>query len=99
MSGTGSRVTTIKDIASTSYRFMLESPDYCYYRVQAVSGNDHSEWSDWMDVDVAGAIDAIGEVPINETSDGTIFDLAGHRLLHAPKRGIYVRDGKTFITR
>lgn len=97
MSGTGSRVTTIKDIASTSYRFMLESPDYCYYRVQAVSGNDHSEWSDWMDVDVAGAIDAIGEVPINETSDITVFDLAGHRLLHTPKRGIYIRGGKTYM--
>lgn len=96
MSGVGSKVTTVTGITSTSHVIMPIDSDMYYYRVRAVSEDGNSEWSEWMTVDIASSIK---DMPMEETPDDAIYDLAGHRLSRVPKRGIYIRGGKTYMAR
>ena len=96
MSGADVESVTISGLATTSYTVDASEADLYYYRVQAVCDDGTSEWSDWMDVDIAAPIREMQEY---KKKDGGIFDLAGRRLQRVPQRGIYVHDGKTHMVR
>ena len=106
MSGEGSIVATYTGLTTTSYVVDSTMAELYYYCVQAVCEDGTSEWSDWMDVDIASEIDGI---PVDnarndgfadsEPSSGKCFDLSGHRLQHIPLRGLYIRSGKTYMAR
>ena len=110
MSGTGGKVSTYTDVSTTSYTVRVTDAIQCYYRVQAVCPDGISSWSEWMDVDIASAIERVtaGE-PEEETANGQMvngkwsnskwFDLSGRRLGHLPQRGLYIRDGKKYMSR
>ena len=103
MSGSGSVITTYTGLTTTSYTVeSLDALQY-YYRVQAVSEEGSSEWSEWMDVDIASSIDGqpfslSSEEGVGE-ADGQCFDLSGRRLQRVPRHGLYIRDGKTYLSR
>ena len=96
MSGTDVESFTISGLATTSYTIDASEAEMYYYRVQAVCEDGTSEWSDWMDVDIAAPI---GKMPEDKDRDGGFFDLSGRRLQHVPQRGIYVHGGKTHLAR
>ena len=96
MSGTGSTVTTYSNLTTTSYTVIASEADLYYYRVQAVCDEGASEWSEWMDVDIASEIK---DMPENNATKGKIFDLTGRQLPRIPQRGFYVRGGKTYMVR
>lgn len=97
MSGFSSRVTTFTDIMTTSYTIDALGVDMCYYRVQAVCDEGTSEWSEWMDVDIASSI---GDMPSTLSyREKVVFDLAGRCLQRVPQRGLYIRDGKIYMAR
>lgn len=97
MSGIGSTITTYSDLTTTSFTVISSEADLYYYRVQAVCDEGTSEWSDWMDVDIASSIDNTS-VPYGEAR-GEVYDLTGRRLQCIPWRGIYIMDGKIHMTR
>ena len=99
MSGAGGNVTTITGLTTTNYTITPIEGDTYYYRVQAVGADGASEWSDWMDVDVAAIIDKLSFPLSSEENDGAVYDLTGRRLQQVPQRGVYIRDGKTYIAR
>ena len=99
MSGAGGNVTTITGLTTTNYTITPIEGDTYYYRVQAVGADGASEWSDWMDVDVAAIIDKLSLPLASEEDSGAIYDLTGRRLQQVPQRGVYIRDGKTYIAR
>ena len=96
MSGTDVESFTISGLATTSYTIDASEAEMYYYRVQAVCEDGTSEWSDWMDVDIAAPIE---KMPEDKDRDGGFFDLSGRRLQHVPQRGIYVHGGKTHLAR
>ena len=106
MSGTGSVVTTYSGLTTTSYIVDSTIAEMFYYCVQAICEDGTSEWSDWMDVDIASEINGIPVDNVrdeghadDELSGGKCFDLSGHRLQHIPQRGFYIRSGKTYMAR
>lgn len=96
----GSTVTTYTGLTATSYTVESAELEQFYYRVQAVCEDGESEWSEWMDVDIASSMDNLmdnkqeGEMP-----NGTCFDLSGRQLRREPQRGLYIRNGKTYLVR
>ena len=96
MSGTGSNITTYTDLATTSFVISPIEADMYYYRVQAVNEEGVSEWTDWMDVDIASTID---EVPVYKSFDNNIYNLSGSRLQRIPHHGLYILNGKTYMAR
>ena len=96
MSGVGSVVATYTGLTTTSFTIEPISADMYYYRVQAVCDDGTSDWSDWMDVDIAASIE---DVPKWDGGNGSIFDISGHRLQHVPQHGLYIRDGKIYVVR
>lgn len=96
MSGTGSKTTAYTGLTTTSYTIEPVEADLYYYRVQAVCDDGVSEWSDWMDVDVAIALGC--ETAVNAPS-GEIYDMSGRRLQRIPKHGLFIRGGKTYMAR
>ena len=98
MSGADSVVATITGITTTSYTVEGASADIYYYRVQATCEDGSSDWSDWMDVDIASAI-AKNPFSVTEEGRGETYDLSGRRLQQAPKHGLYIRNGKTYMAR
>ena len=96
MSGSNIITSTITDLTTTSYVVENLESDMYYYRIQAVCEDGSSEWSEWMNVDIASAIRGINadEVPAD-----AIFDLSGRRLQQIPKQGLYIRNGKTFVVK
>ena len=96
MSGTGSMTTAYTGLTATSYTIEPVEADLYYYRVQAVCDDGVSEWSDWMDVDVAIALGC--ETAVNAPS-GEIYDMSGRRLQRIPKHGLFIRGGKTYMAR
>ena len=98
MSGIGSTITTYPDLTTTSFTVISPEADLYYYRVQAVCEEGTSEWSDWMDVDIASSI---GNTPVRLSgrAEGEVYDLTGRRLQCIPPRGIYIMDGKAYMAR
>lgn len=96
MSGSNIITSTITDLTTTSYVVENLESDMYYYRIQAVCEDGSSEWSEWMNVDIASAIRGIkaDDVPAD-----AIFDLSGRRLQQIPKQGLYIRNGKTFVVK
>jgi M6 family metalloprotease-like protein len=98
MSGIGSTITTYSDLTTTSYTVVSSEADLYYYRVQAVCDEGTSEWSDWMDVDIASSIDNTPD-SLPGGAGGEVYDLTGRRQQCLPRRGIYIIDGKIHMTR
>ena len=99
MSGSGSKVITIDGITATSYTVVPIEAEQYFYRVQAVSSEGRSAWSEWMGVDLT---DAIENVPASFSFDETgdeLYDLSGRRLQRIPEHGFYIRNGKTYMAR
>ena len=98
MSGIGSTVTTYSDLTTTSYTVISSEADMYYYRVQAVCDEGPSEWSDWMDVDIASSI---GNTPVSLSGGERfeVYDLNGCRLQCIPRRGLYIMGGKIHMAR
>lgn len=96
MSGAGSRITKYNDLTTTCYLVQPVSATQYYYRVQAVCDDGTSEWSEWMDVDVASGIDA---APMCNGQGDAMYDLSGRRLKAAPQHGFYIRNGKAYLVR
>ena len=104
MSGTGSIVTTYTGLTTTSHVVESTSAELYYYRVQAVCEDGTSEWSDWIDVDIASAI---CDLPKNDLSEGNAanaassangcYDISGRRLQRLPRQGLYIRNGKVHV--
>ena len=94
MSGTNSYIKTYKGLTTTNYTIEIGGSKMFYYRVQAVCDDGVSEWSDWMDVDIASTIDDMPSTYRDET-----YDLGGHCILNIPKSRIYIRNGKKYIVR
>lgn len=99
MSGADSVITTITGLTSTSYTVVGANADIYYYRVQAICEDGSSDWSDWMDVDIASAISEWPAVSDSEEGRGETYDLSGRRLQQAPQQGLYIRNGKTYMVR
>ena len=87
----------------TETAFVVESveAELYRYRVQAVNKEGTSEWSDWMSVDIASAINGLLETGIaeEEKDESKWFDLFGRRLQHLPSHGIVVRNGRKQVLR
>ena len=96
MSGVGSNVTTYPNLAVTSFNVSPLVADMYYYRVQAVNDEGTSEWTDWMDVDIASSMD---RVPVNKTFDDEIYSISGYRLQRVPQHGRYIQNGKVYMAR
>lgn len=96
MSGFASKVTDIPGITTTSYTFMPIKSEQYYYRVRAVCNDGMSEWSEWMDVDIASSIDNTA-IPLFAETKGRIYDLTGRRMQCVPRYGIYIMDGKIHV--
>lgn len=94
MSGAGGISTMYTGLTSTSFIVEPINSDMYYYRVQAVCEDGTSEWSDWMDIDIAAPI---GKLREQETDKGIAYDLMGRRLQRVPQHGIYIQKGKTHI--
>lgn len=106
MSGTNSKVSTYTDLSTTSYTVRLTSATQCYYRVRAVCDDGTSEWSEWMEVDIASGIEensaddmSEGQIVNGKWSNGKLYDLSGRHLGHLPQRGLYIRNGKKYLSR
>ena len=99
MSGVGSRVMTHTDLITTSYTIETLDADMYYYRVQAVCSDGTSEWSEWMDVDIASAMDEVPIFPSFGEGRSEVYDLMGRHLQRIPQRGFYILDGKKYILR
>ena len=104
MSGAGSKVMTYSGLTTTSYIVDALEADMYYYRVQAVCDEGPSEWSDWMDVDIAAPISVLpegnapdGEAVNGKSSDGIFYDFTGRRLPRVPQRGIYIQGDKIYM--
>ena len=96
ISGNGSITTIYEGLTSTSYTVEPIESDMCYYRVQAWCEDGTSEWSGWMDVDIASSI---RKVSVNDGDSGIIYDLSGRRIHQVPKHGFYIQAGKLFMKR
>ena len=106
MSGMGSTVTTYKGLTTTTYAIEVTDAVQCYYRVQAVCDDGTSEWSEWMEVDLASGIEGISadntsedEMVNGKWSNGKFYDLSGRRLQSVPQRGLYIQGGKAYLSR
>ena len=99
MSGVGSRVMTYTGLTTTSYTIETIDADMYYYRVQAVCSDGTSEWSEWMDVDIASAIVDVPIFPFSGEGRGEVYDLMGRHLQRISQRGLYILDGKKYILR
>ena len=86
MSGTSNRVMTYTGLTTTSFTIETINAEMYYYCVQAVCNDGSSKWSEWMDVDIASAINAmsaslslIGEVRFTtwQAVAYSIFRIAG----------------------
>lgn len=100
-SGTGRKVVTYTGLTATSHTVGPIEADMCYYRVQAVNDDGTSDWSEWMDVDIASVIAGMseGEILNRKSSNRKLYDLSGYRLQRKPQRGVYIRYGKTYMAR
>lgn len=96
MSGAGYQTTLYEGLTSTSFVVSEVDGDMYFYRVQAVCEDGTSDWTEWMDVDIASGI---SETAVQTASEGEMYDLAGRRIFQAPKRGLYIRNGKTYMAR
>ena len=96
MSGMGSLTTSYKGLTSTSYVVEPIVAEMCYYRVQAECDDGTSEWSEWMDVDIASFI---SELSGNGVQKGQFYDLSGRLLRLAPRQGLYIQGGKLYMKR
>ena len=94
MSGNDSEVITYTRLTTTSHTIRTTSAELYYYRVQAVCSDGNSEWSEWMDVDIAAPV---LDVVRSKEMEGGIYDLTGRRLQYVPQRGIYIQNGKTHM--
>ena len=107
MSGVGSKVSTYEGLTTTAYTVEVPEVDTCYYRVKAVGGGGTSEWSDWMQVDIASPINEISGEIVNskektvnsKSSNRKCYGLSGYRLQRAPQHGFYIYGGKTYFAR
>ena len=99
LSGTASNITTYTDLTTTSYDVETTQAEQYYYRVQAVCEDGTSRWSDWMDVDIASSIGAKHADYTREGAkpDAEWFDLSGRRIQRTLQRGLYIRNGKTYV--
>ena len=98
MSGSESVVTTYVGLTTTSYTVESLEADQYYYRVQAVCDEGSSDWSEWMDVDIASSVNEIPSSLSGKEFDA-IYDLSGNRLQRIPRRGLYIQGGKTHLAR
>ena len=99
MSGMSSDIMVYRDLTTTSYTVEITTAEMYYYRVQAVCGDGTSEWSEWMDVDIASVI---AEVPVSQDcfkKNDNVYDLAGRHLPRIQQGGLYIRSGKKYIGR
>lgn len=96
VSGPDCETATYTGLTTTSFVIETSDAEMYYYRVQAICDDGASEWSDWVDVDIASEIN---EMTGKKAFDGEIYDLAGRRLPHIPERGFYIRNGKTYMVR
>ena len=96
MSGEGGTVTTYSGLTTTHFVIEQIDADMYYYRVQAVCDEGTSEWTDWMDVDIASSIEV---TTLRRASNDEIYDISGRHLQRIPKQGLYIRNGKTYIVR
>lgn len=100
MSGTAGKVTTYTGLTTTSFIIETIAADMYYYRVQAVCEDGLSEWSEWMDVDIASSINNKFVPFLNEGGNmGDVYDLTGRRLQHVPQQGFYICNGKIYKAR
>jgi len=106
MSGTGNKTTTYTGLTTTAYAVELTDAVQCFYRVQAVCDDGSSDWSEWMNVDIASAIEGISadnmykeEMVNGKWSDDKCYDLSGRRIGRVPQRGLYIQGGRTYLSR
>lgn len=106
MSGMDNTVTTYTGLTTTTYNVEFTDAVRCYYRVRAVCDDGTSEWSEWMEVDIASGIEEIsaddmseGQIVNGKWSNGKLYDLSGRCLQSVPQRGFYIRGGKTYLSR
>ena len=96
MSGAGYKLLSYTGLTTTSFTINQTEPALYYYRVQAVSAEGESDWTDWMDVDMASPI---ATTSAKGASENEIYDLQGRRLQRVPQHGFYIMNGKTYFSR
>ena len=96
MSGTSSNVTTYAGLTTSHFTIEQIETDVYYYRVQAVCDEGTSEWTDWMTLDIPSAI---AVKPVDEAFNDKIYDLSGRLLQRVPQHGIYIQNGKIYMSR
>ncbi len=94
--GTARESTFYEGITATSYTIEPARADAYSYRVQAVSDEEISEWSDWMDVDIASGIHAISA---DDGRKHAKYDLSGRRLPRLPQQGLFIQSGRILLKR
>ena len=98
MSGEGGSVETYAGLTATSFVVGPINSEMYYYRVQAVCDDGTSEWTDWMNIDMASPIQDLSQ-SVGKSSADVLYDLSGRRLQNVPKRGLYIRNGRTYLLR
>lgn len=66
------------------------------YRVQAVSGEGKSQWSDYQQVDLPTGISGINANEGN-TGNTVIYNISGQRMNAVPQHGVYIQNGRKVI--
>ena len=66
------------------------------YRVQAVSAEGQSHWSDYQQVDIPTRINEINGNGVN-TVNNVIYNINGQRLNAVPQHGVYIQNGRKVI--
>ena len=98
MSGEGGSIETYAGLTATSFVVGPINSEMYYYRVQAVCDDGTSEWTDWMNIDMASPIQDLSQ-SMDKSSADVLYDLSGRRLQNVPKRGLYIRNGRTYLLR
>ena len=92
--------TTTVTTTATSYTFTGLSPENTYTcRVRALAdGYTPSEWSDEAKVELSTGIGGLAGEDGQGTGGTAVYDLQGRRVTR-PVHGIYIKDGRKYMTR
>lgn len=77
---------TVSGLSDTNYK----------YRVQAVSAEGQSHWSDYQQVDIPTRINEINGNGVN-TVNNVIYNINGQRMNAVPQHGVYIQNGRKVI--
>ena len=77
---------TVSGLTATNYK----------YRVQAVSAEGKSQWSDYQQVDLPTRITDINTGGV-DSGNNVIYNISGQRLNAVPQHGVYIQNGRKIV--